>query len=419
MKYKLLRGFTDVFPDEYLKRQDIFDKFRTIFELFGYSQIDTPIVESTNLFVRSIGAFSEIVKKQMLTFKDKSNRSLSLRPEATASVARAYIENDFLRTKKFVKWFYIGPMFRNERPQAGRRRQFYQLGIEAIGSKSPYLDAEVISLLCALLEVINIPDYKLKLNTLGCIKDKSRITYEYEKLLKDKIGNFCQDCQERFKFNILRIFDCKNSECKNQLKSIPPIIKYLCTDCIEHYEKVKKALSDLEIKFEQDSNIVRGLDYYDKTVFEVIHPELGAKSAIGAGGRYDNLIKDMGGPEIGACGFALGLERIISIVSDNLNPKFSLDIYIVTLGEESYNSGFKLLNNLRRQEISADIDYEGRSLKSQMRQANKVGAKFVVIIGEDELKNNKITLRDMSKNKQSQLEMDNFVEKMKEILKII
>jgi len=415
-KLKALRGTKDLLPKEAGLWTTLEGKARAVLHSFGYTEIRTPIIEESALFVRSLGVGTDIVEKQMFTFLDRGERSISLRPEATASVVRAYLENSLENEMGFAKLFYMGPMFRAERPQAGRMRQFHQIGVEAIGSYSPYLDAEVIALLAALLDSFNITNYEIKINYLGCAKDKEALAKGLRQAVGSRINEFCDDCKVRYEKNVLRVLDCKNDHCRGIIKNIFEGTKgHLCADCLGHFETVKKALDGLKINYREEPYLVRGLDYYTKTAFEVTHKKLGAQDAIGAGGRYDNLIADLGGPSKGACGFAIGMERAVMAIEDIPEPQGGLTVYIATMGEEAYKLGYSLAMTLRGQGISAEIDFEGKSLKAQMRTADKLNAKYVAIIGEDEIKNHSITLRNMGTKEQSAIPERNFVSEMERI----
>ncbi|NQT07055.1 MAG: histidine--tRNA ligase [Candidatus Omnitrophica bacterium] len=413
---KRLRGMKDILPEEVLLWQYIEKAAKDLFALFGYGEIRTPILEEGSLFTKSIGESTDIVQKEMYAFKDKGGRHVSMRPEGTAPIVRAYIENNLDKAESLTKLYYIGPMFRSERPQAGRQRQFSQIGVEAIGSDSPYIDAEVIALIKLYLERIGLSGYTIKINTLGCSKDKTNIRKALQKFLKDKTNLLCKDCKARYKKNILRIFDCKEDGCKAVLRTAPKIIDNICSDCKDHFDNVKNALDALKVPYSVDPYIVRGLDYYTRTAFEVTHPNLGAQDAIGAGGRYDNLVRDTGGPKAGACGFALGQDRLILALGKEGSALPALGVYIAVLGEEARREGFRLCNELRSNGVSSQMDYQERSLKAQMRQANKKGSKYVAIIGEDELQKGIIVLRDMSNGTQKEIKKDSFVEEAKKAL---
>jgi len=403
----------DILPDEISMWQYVENAAKELFELFGYREIRTPIVEEASLFVKSIGEGTDIVQKEMYSFKDKAGRRISLRPEGTAPIVRSYLENNLNKKEALVKLYYIGPMFRSERPQAGRQRQFHQIGIEVIGSESFYVDAEVICLMKAYFDRIGLSGYTIKINTLGCAKDKTAIKKELARFLKDKTNLLCKDCKTRYKKNILRIFDCKAEGCKVLLRTAPKIIDVICGDCAGHFENLKKTLDLLKVDYVVDPYIVRGLDYYTKTAFEVTHPNVGSQDAICAGGRYDNLIRDSGGPKTGACGFAIGQDRLIMALGPKAQSEKALDIYLAALGEIPYKEGFRLCSELRVDGVSSDMDYQGRSLKAQMRQANKRGAKYVAILGEDELQKGAVILRNMASGQQREIKIENFVNEVK------
>jgi len=414
---KALRGMKDILPGESGVWQFVEKKAQETFRLYGYKEIRTPILEETTLFTRSIGEGTDIVQKEMYTFKDKGGRKVSLRPEATAPVVRAYLENNLNKSGGLTKLFYIGPMFRSERPQAGRQRQFYQIGVEAIGSVNPYLDAEVISLMKAYFDSIGLDGYKIKINSLGCSKDKTALKNKLKKFLSTQTARLCKDCKVRYKKNILRVFDCKTDSCKALLREAPKMIDNLCTDCNDQFSKVKSSLDSLGVKYEVDPFIVRGLDYYTKTALEVTHVKLGAQDAIAAGGRYDNLVKDLGGAKTGACGFAIGVERVITALDIDKSKESAPALYFATIGEKPYQKGFEFVNKLRSSGIGCEIDYESKSLKAQMRQANKLNAKFVAILGEDELEKGIVALRDMSCGEQEELKLESFIQEIKNKIK--
>ena len=308
MEYKSVRGMDDLLPQDAWIWHDLEARARREFESSGYSEIRTPILEDTSLFVRGIGETTDIVTKEMFTFLDRKERSLTMRPEGTAPIVRAYIEHALLACSSISRLYYIGPMFRAERPQAGRLRQFHQIGVEAIGSLHPALDAEVIALSAKLLDAAGIKEYRIKLNNLGCREDKKKLSKILKNIFSNKKGeHLCEDCKRRIKMNPLRVLDCKNDGCREVVRKTFKEAVFICDGCKAHFEEVLKYIDMLNIKYEIDPYIVRGLDYYTRTVFEITHEGLGSKDAIGAGGRYDNLSLDMGGPDVGACGFALGM----------------------------------------------------------------------------------------------------------------
>ncbi|MGD9014941.1 MAG: histidine--tRNA ligase [Candidatus Omnitrophota bacterium] len=391
---KHVRGTQDILPQDSCSWQKIEEVARRFFSLYGYQEIRTPILEEAALFNRSLGETTEIIQKQM--FKVAHNKDhLVLRPEGTASVIRAYLENNLDKQKAIAKLYYFGPMFRAERPQKGRLRQFHHLGIEAIGSLSPQLDIEVISLTDRLLKELGINKYQIQLNSLGCAKDKLRLSQELRKRLKDRLAKFCLDCQNRFKRNIFRVLDCKNLACQKLVSQLDLKQNYLCTDCKEHFQKVISGLKLINFSFQLSPFLVRGLDYYTRTVFEIKHTQLGAQDALGAGGRYDNLVEQLGGKGCGAIGFAFGIERILLVGGTRPRVKDKDLIFLIALGEPAEQRAAELLHNLRSHNMLADMDYASRSLKGQLRQANDLGARFCVIIGEDELSKGTFSLKDM------------------------
>ena len=417
MNIKRLKGTQDILPAEAGLWQFVERISSKVFSSYGYKEIRTPIIEETRLFTRSVGKETDIVKKQMYSFLDQGNRDISLRPEETASVVRAYIENRLDNTEGFVKLYYMGPMFRSERPQAGRYRQFNQIGVEAIGSCSAYLDAEIIILLDNLLKELGLSGYSFNINSLGCKKDKSNIINILKKELQDSISELCDDCKVRYDTNVLRILDCKRDDCKKAVKSIS-IKGVLCQSCEEGFLSLQEILKSNGVEFTVMPTLVRGLDYYTGLVFEVSAGLLGAQDAIAAGGRYDNLVSDLGGPKQGAIGFALGLERVIQLL---LNTKTlavvneGVSVFVVTMGEQAYQAGFDILYKLRCADISSDIDYQQKSLKAQMRYADKIKAGYVLMLGDDELKSGRAILKNMKDGSQLEIGLDSIVEDVKRI----
>ncbi|MFH1783067.1 MAG: histidine--tRNA ligase [Candidatus Omnitrophota bacterium] len=409
---KALRGTKDILPQETKLWQFIEQSARDIFSIYNYKEIRTPVIEEASLFIRSIGDATDIVQKEMYVFTDRGERTIALRPEATASIVRAYIENSLGQDQFISKLFYIGPMFRSERPQKGRQRQFHQLGAEVIGSDNPYVDVEVITLAVKFLERLNIKDIELKINSLGCKKDKADLIEKYRTAVKPYLGSLCSECNSRFKKNVLRVFDCKNPDCKKIVEKVKSV-EVLCPDCKDHFDVVKAKLKENNIAFSVEKKIVRGLDYYTKTVFEISQKDLGAKDAICAGGRYNDLVKEMGGKDVPAIGFAFGIERLIMAMKDiSVKAKDGLDFFIVTTADTLFEEAFKLVSNLRDSELSKDnaisyeIDFENRPLKSQMKKAQKQNARFVILLGEDEIKRNKIIFKNMTSGEQEEVGYD-------------
>lgn len=410
------RGTKDILPDTVGDWNYVEGEIRELCRRFGYSEVRTPIFEHTELFQRGIGEGTDVVDKEMYTFTDRGERSITLRPENTASAVRAYLQNKLYAQSNLVKLFYIGSMFRYDRPQAGRMREFHQFGVEALGEANPAVDAEVILLAMNLLEGLGLKDLELSINSVGCPKCRSKYRTMLQDFFRDKLEDLCEDCRSRFERSPLRILDCKKDSDKPYMADAPKITDCLCEECAEHFAKLKELLTSAGISFTHDPRLVRGLDYYTKTAFEIKYPPLGAQSAVAGGGRYDGLIEEMGGNPTPAVGFATGLERLLlALESQNLLPEKnrSVDAYVVALGETAQDEGFKLLNSLRQQGLSAAMDFAGRSMKAQMKQANKLGAKYSVILGEDEIAEGVVMLRSMEDSSQEKVPMNQVAEKIK------
>ncbi len=421
MIYKAPRGTSDILDLDIQLWRKIFEKSRKIFSLFGFSEMITPIFEDSGLFVRSLGDGSDIVSKQMLEIKTKE-RPLILRPEGTASIIRAYLEHRLDKKEGFKKISYIGPMFRGERPQKGRLRQFTHIGAEAIGSYSPALDAEVILLMTKLLNSFGLNDYVINLNSVGCTKDKDKLKSILKQELGSKSSKLCPNCQKRLKENTLRILDCKKDSCKEIVSQIVLKEDFRCLNCARHFKLVKDYLDQFKIAYKEILTLVRGLDYYTGTVFEVTNSSLGSQDALAAGGRYDKLVAQLGGPDIGAVGFALGLERIVLVLDSQGKTHFEeedrgLDVFVVITQEEFLAKGLAILNDLRAAGISADIDYCSRSLKAQMRRANNKKAKIVLMLGEEEVGAHNVSLKDMLTGEQQAYPENKAIAKLGELLK--
>lgn len=410
------RGTKDILPDTVGDWNYVEGEIRELCRRFGYSEIRTPIFEHTELFQRGIGEGTDVVDKEMYTFTDRGERSITLRPENTASAVRAYLQNKLYAQSNLVKLFYIGSMFRYDRPQAGRMREFHQFGVEALGEANPAVDAEVILLAMNLLEGLGLKNLELSINSVGCPKCRSKYRTMLQDFFRDKLEDLCEDCRSRFERSPLRILDCKKDSDKPYMADAPKITDCLCEECADHFAKLKELLTSAGISFTHDPRLVRGLDYYTKTAFEIKYPPLGAQSAVAGGGRYDGLIEEMGGNPTPAVGFATGLERLLlALESQNLLPEKnrSVDAYVVALGEKAQAEGFKLLNSLRQQGLSAAMDFAGRSMKAQMKQANKLGAKYSVILGEDEIAEGVVMLRSMEDSSQAKVPMNQVAEKIK------
>lgn len=415
---KAIRGTKDILPDDAARWQYLEQSARHIFARYGYREIRTPIFEDASLFIRSIGEETDIVQKEMYIFSDRGGRTIALRPEATACIVRAFLENSLGYEKDITKLFYIGPMFRSERPQKGRQRQFHQLGVEGIGSDNPFLDVEIISLSVRFLQEIGVKNFTLKINSLGCQDDKKIVMEKNRENIKPHLTLLCSECKARYNKNVLRIFDCKEEKCLQALKHIKfELESLLCQSCRGHFNSVKEGLNKLGIPYLVDSKIVRGLDYYTKTVFEIIQSRLGSKDAICAGGRYNNLVQELGGKSTPAVGFAFGIERLILALTESIppGPRPELDGFIAIAGDGLYETAFNMMDSLRQKGVSCDIDYEERSLKAQMKKAERLQAKFVIIFGEEEFRRNKVVVRDMINREQKEVDIVKVAEEISRV----
>jgi len=394
---QLIRGFKDILPGEtelwqYIERTAI-----ALFEDFGYREIRIPIMEKTELFARSIGEDTDIVEKEMYTFADRKGDQLTLRPEATASICRSYIQHKMYAQDPVRKFYTIGPMFRRERPQKGRYRQFYQIDAEIFGVAAPYADVELIFMLRTLFDRLNVTDTTAQVNSLGCPACRPRFKEALSTLLAEAAPSLCSDCLRRKDRNPLRVMDCKVPGCREAMKGAPAIIDYLCDDCSSHFSTVTDMLTQLGVPFNVDKQLVRGLDYYTRTAFEIQTGALGAQSAVAGGGRYDGLVGSLGGPEVPAIGFAIGFDRLAEIVA--LNAPATIrppDLYIAALGEPAKRLAFEWSAALGLKGIGATMEYGDKSLKAQMKQANRAGAGRVLIVGESELESGMVALRNMA-----------------------
>lgn len=417
-----LRGTQDLLPGASAGWHALEERLRACLRAYHYREIRTPLLEDVALFQRSVGETTDIVQKEMYVFADRGGRQIALRPEATASIVRAYIEHSLDKQGTLAKLYYLGPMFRGERPQAGRLRQFHQIGVEAIGSTDPLLDAEVIALAHALLAAAGLRRMQIALNTVGCPEDKQRNAARLKQSLATHEHALCEDCRSRLTRNVFRVLDCKQSGCRNIVRQVVgqgPLLE-CCAACRTHFQMVKDALRALGVTHTEDPAMVRGLDYYTRTVFEVTHPALGAKDAVGAGGRYDRLVADLGGPETGAIGFALGWERLIMAVEEE-QPEICHtaaatqgDIFIVTLTPEARAHGLALAQQLRREGLIVDMDFEERSLKAQLRQANRGSFAYAALLGASELRDGVVTLKDLKAGTQEQIPTERLADELRQ-----
>ena len=417
MLTKAPRGTKDITPKESYKWNYVENKFREICGLYGYEEMRTPIFEHTELFKRSVGDTTDVVQKEMYSFEDKGGRDITLKPEGTAGVIRAFIENKLYSDAQPTKMFYIIPCFRYERPQAGRQRQFHQFGVEAVGSDNPSLDAEVIALAVQFFTEVGLKDLAVSINSVGCPTCRAKYNELLKSYLDAKSDVLCSTCLERKDKNPMRVIDCKNPNCQENLQDVPFMIDHICDDCKDHFEKLQKYLKEMDVNFIVDKTIVRGLDYYKKTAFEIISNDIGSQSTVCGGGRYDGLVEQLGGPKgTSGIGFALGAERLLLTMENNNieieNPQ-STDIYIVTIGDEAKTKSFKLLKDLRYNHISADSDHLDRSVKAQFKYSDKINAKFTIVIGEDELANDSATLKNMQTSEQITVKLSELVGELK------
>ena len=409
------RGTKDILPEQIGNWLFVENKIREICRNYGYEEIRTPTFEHTELFQRGIGESTDVVEKEMYTFTDRGGRSITLRPENTASAVRAYLQNKLYAAGNLTKLFYIGSMFRYDRPQAGRLREFHQFGVEALGEQNPAVDAEIILLAWDFLKSLGLDDLNLKINTVGCPKCRPVYRQKLQHYFSENVDELCEDCQKRLYKNPLRILDCKIDGGKEFIEDAPKIETCLCNECREHFAQVQKYLQAAGVNFELDARLVRGLDYYTKTAFEIQYLPLGAQAAVAGGGRYDGLIEEIGGTPTPGIGFAAGIERIlIALEKQNLlqAEKNNFKAFIVAVGAEAEIAAFKLLTELRRKNISATMDFAKRSIKAQMKQAAKSGAKFALIIGDDEVKNSEVTVKNLETSAQETIQISEVAEKI-------
>ena len=417
---KRIKGTQDISFDDLKYWYFIEDAIKKVTNLFCFREIRTPIFEATELFKRTVGESTDVVQKEMYTFEDKGNRSITLRPEGTAPVARAFLENGFINLGTPLKLFYFGSMFRYERPQAGRLREFHQFGAEIIGSKDYLADFEIIEIAIEFLNELRINDYKIFINSIGCKNCRKDYINALKEYYSDKVDDLCDDCKRRYETNILRLLDCKKD--REVAKNAPSILDYLCDECKEDFEKLKGLLEKRNIEFNVDPNLVRGLDYYSKTAFEFRSEKLGGQDQILGGGRYDGLMQYIGNKSVPAVGFACGVERIIILLKEldhgietNNNPK----VAILPFGDEEASKAFEYAERLRRRNIETYVDVVNRNMKSKLKNADRLGVKLSVIIGEDEIKNNILSVKQMGDGSQFKVEeswMDHIIEdKLKDI----
>ena len=414
---KAPKGTRDILPKDSYKWRFVETAARKVCKNFGFGEIRTPTFEFTELFARGVGDTTDVVEKQMYTFDDKKGRSITLKPEVTAAVVRAYLEDKLYAEVQPTKLFYISPCYRYENTQAGRYREFFQFGIEVFGAAEPSMDAEVISLAVAFLNELGITGLKVGLNSIGCPKCRKEYNERLKEYLRPHYDELCDTCKGRFERNPLRILDCKSPICHEIAKGAPVLLDVICEDCRAHFEKLQQYLTGMGIPYEIDTDIVRGLDYYTKTVFEIQSDTIGAKTAICGGGRYDGLVAQLGGDPTCGVGFGLGLDRLILFMENNGIPfgdKPNTELFIASMGEDAERYAQTLVYRLRRAGICAEKDCCGRSLKAQMKYADKIGAKYTVVLGGNELETGRAALKEMKTGESQEIHLDELENKLKE-----
>lgn len=403
-----LKGMKDRYSDEIKKYDYIIKMAEKTFKKYGFNKIITPILEETDLFKRGVGDETDVVSKEMYTFIDKGERSVTLRPEGTASAVRAYLEAGLHKSDPTVKWYYYGPMYRYEAPQKGRMREFHQIGTEVFGIRNPYLDAEIIKMGVDFLKSVGIVDIFVEINSLGNLTSRSKYINELKKFIETRIDNICNNCKTRYKKNPLRVLDCKNKSCQEQYKEAPIIYDFLDEESKDYYENVKKYLDILEVKYRENFKLVRGLDYYSDTVFEIKSDKLGAQSTILAGGRYDRLLTILGDIDMPGIGFAAGVDRISLLIDENRIKENEEKVYMIYF-DETKEYAVKIINKLREKGIKIDFDYNVKSFQAQMKKANKINSKYILIAGTDEMEYNKITIKNFETGKQDLLSLEEII----------
>lgn len=417
MKIQSVRGVKDILPGEIEKWQWVENQAHQIFSRYGFKEIRIPIFENTGLFARGIGETTDIVEKEMYTFTDRGGEQLTLRPEGTASVVRSYVEHKMYTPPGLVKLYYIGPMFRYERPQAGRFRQFYQIGVEAMGSPNPMIDAETITMVMEFFHNLGLENLDLQINTLGCPECRPQYKEILKTAIKNHLGELCANCNQRYERNPLRVLDCKVERDREIARTLPKTADHLCETCRNSFAEVQSLLNIAGVRFNLNPQLVRGLDYYSRTTFEIVSGGLGAQNAICGGGRYDSLVEEFDGPPTPCFGFALGLERLVSVIPLEKTAAIQTvpDLFIVSLGAEARPHCFRIMHELRTQGLTVDCAYEDTSMKSQMRKANKTASRFVLILGDNEIKSAKYMLKNMSNGEQTEVPAESFATNLKKI----
>jgi histidyl-tRNA synthetase len=412
--YRAVEATRDILPGEIERWQFVEDSAREIFGRYGFREVRTPIFEFTELFTRSVGEQTDIVSKEMYTFVDRGKRSLTLRPEGTAPAVRAYVEGRVHKRETITRWYYTGPMFRYERKQKGRYRQFWQIGAEVLGSDDPAVDAEVIEMVMHYLGGLGVTDTSLLLNSLGCPVCRADYRERLVKSLTPSIGDYCEDCQRRMGENVLRVLDCKVDH--EKVGGLPSILDHLCEECRAHFGTVQESLTACEVDYELRPHLVRGLDYYMRTAFEVTAGGLGAQNSILGGGRYDGLVAQLGGPDIPGFGFALGLDRLVMVLPEGVGVGKRDDLFVVTVGEPAVNRAPRLITDLRHGGLRVVSLPGGRSVKAQMRRADKSGVRFALILGEEELEKECVTLRQLSDGQERSYSLNSLADLVEDVI---
>ncbi|HJX34518.1 MAG TPA: histidine--tRNA ligase [Desulfatiglandales bacterium] len=417
METTTIKGFKDILPEEAAVWQRVESEARAVFKAFGFREIRTPLLESTDLFIRSIGQETDIVSKEMYSLTDSKGRGITLRPEATASVVRAYIQHRLYQDNPVQKLFTVGPMFRHERPQKGRFRQFHQINAEIFGDPGPRSDADIINMAMQLFMSLGMTDLTLNLNSIGCKACRTRFREDLKSYLAQRSDPLCPDCRRRANANPLRVFDCKVEECRDTVSDAPSILDYICDECKGHFNRLQEYLEGLNISFILNNRLMRGLDYYSRTTFEIQTLRLGAQNAVAGGGRYDELVKQLGGPDHPGIGFAIGIERLITLLDGiDAGGNNGPELFIAWISEKAEDKVFRWINELRRSGIHVEAEYGLKGLKAQMKRADRLGAKRTLIIGDDEVSAGRGILRDMETKEQMEMDLDNPVEALKKII---
>ena len=404
------KGTKDILPEQVYKWQYVEEKFAELCERYGFKEIRTPVFEHTELFTRGVGDTTDIVQKEMYTFEDHGHRSITLKPEGTSPAVRAFIEHKQYAEVQPTKYYYVTPCYRYEKPQAGRLREFHQFGIETFGTGDMLADAEVICFANDFLSEMGVTDIRLRINSVGCPECRKKHREALKDFLKPNYDKLCNTCKDRYERNPMRIIDCKSPECQEIVKGAPMMIDYLCDDCREAFEDLQRNLDALGIEYEVDPTIVRGLDYYTKTAFEFVTDAIGAQGTVCGGGRYDHLVEEVGGPPIPGVGFGLGIERLL-LLMENLGVEIpepdAVDAFIAVMGDEAKAWGLKLLRELRQKGHKVQMDTLARNVKGQFKYANRLGARYTVVIGDDEIKAGVVSLKEMATSEQREVKMEN------------